>query len=116
MATATPTRTLADVYRDRLAATDYSDRLATAIGDAVGEMAPYSHETGDLRPSEIAWLDQLAGDAVEAAKAAAIAAIADVYARALPRLLPSSGDPAAPAHLWEQGGDVLQADVELAAE
>ena len=112
--TVTKPRDLEDVYRERLAAADPGDTLMTALNDVISTMAPYSHETGDLRPSEVAWLDELAGEAAQAAKDAALAAIADVYARELERLLPSSNDPAVPAGLWEQAGDTIQRDAEAA--
>lgn len=118
MTTATPTRTLADVYRERLEQADPSDKFWSAIGDAIGSMAPYSGETGDLRPSEVAWLDQVAAEAVDAAKMAALAAIVDVYARNLLRLMPerpgeAPRDPSAPIDLWARGGDSLNADAAL---
>ncbi|CAN5585907.1 hypothetical protein BH23CHL10_BH23CHL10_13570 [soil metagenome] len=120
MTTATPTRTLADVYRERLEQADPSDKLYSAIGDAISSMAPYSGETQDLRPSEVAWLDALAGAAVAAAREAAIAAIVDVYSRRLLQLMPERPgeglgprDPSAPIDLWAQGGESLTADADL---
>jgi hypothetical protein len=111
--TATPTRTLADVYSERLAAQDPTDRLLDAIEDAIHSMVPYTGDERDLRPSEEKWLGDRLTEAADAAKAAVIATVADLYGRELPRLLPSANDPTVPAHLWEQGPDELREDVEL---
>lgn len=100
--TATTTRMLADAFYDRLHAADRTDRLDAAIQDAVGMMAPYMDETGDLRPSEQAWIDTLRTEAADAARAAALAAIVTVFERELPRLLPSRDDPAVP---WPHVGE-----------
>lgn len=116
MTTATPTRTLADAFLDRLHEEDQSDKLGTAIADAISTMAPYVGETEDLRPSEVVWLDQLATEAGDAGRAAALAAIVAVFERELPRLLPSREDGNVPPHLWEQGGDAINGDAEIAAE
>lgn len=115
MTTATPTRLLADVFRERLAEADPSDKLYSAIADAIGTMAPYVGETEDLRPSEVAWLDQLATEAADSAKAAVIEVVAAVFTRQLPRLLPSREDDNAPPDLWAQGGDAINGDAEIAA-
>lgn len=114
--TTTPARTLRDVYRERLAAADPTDKLYSAISSAIADMAPYTHETGDLRPSEVEWIDEIQTRAVDAAKEAVIATVADVFERELPRLLPSAQDGMAPPDLWAQGGDAINGDAELAAQ
>lgn len=118
-ATATPTRTLGDVYRERLAEKDPGDTLMTALNDVISTMAPYAHETGDLRPSEVEWIDQLHGKAAAAGKEAALTAMVEVYERELPRLAPPDGifgggmpeDGMVPPDLYVQGGDFLRDDL-----
>ena len=112
MATATPTRTLADVYRERSAVVDGTDDLQSMLHKFVSAMVPY--DTDDQRPSEQEWLDDVQTRAVDAAAEAVIAAVAAVYAGELPKLLPSASDPMAPPDLWAQGPDEIRDDAELA--
>lgn len=116
--TATPTRTLADVYRERLAEAD-PDALDEAIFGAIRIMAPYRYDNADLRPSEAEWLGALAEEAAEHAKVAALDVIFTIYERELARLVPESGlysggspaDAAVPTDLWIHGGDTLREDL-----
>jgi len=112
MATATPTRTLADVYRERYDALNPSDELYSAINAAISDMAPY--HSGDLRPSEETWIDELSADALDAAKLAIFEAVAKVMGPQIRRLLPSVEDVQVPVDLWVHGPDELREDSELA--
>lgn len=74
-------------------------------------MAPY--HSGDLRPSEETWIDELSTDALDAAKLAIFEAVAKVMGPQIRRLLPSVEDVQVPVDLWTHGPDELREDSEL---
>ena len=104
----------------RLEATEWpvGGHPSVRFDDGIGELAAgmthawYREDLDELRGSEVRWLDQLTGEAREAAKEAAIEAAVHVLRVGLWRLA-AGDDHTVPAHLLEQGTDELREDVEL---
>jgi hypothetical protein len=117
---ATPTRALRDVLVERLRTNEskvpgpslhvqWDDGVSALVFGMTG--AWFGDDRDELRASEVAWLQALETEAIDAAEEAAITAAVAVLEAGLRRL--AEGGETVPAHLLEQGPDELREDVEL---